>query len=81
MSAAEEIDDRLARIAAVAAAIEDPCDDGGYDQFCRDSHGALCPFHVEHFRPPDYPCIDLLRASLARQYIVQIDARRAGQSR
>src|SRR5437868_1396589 len=30
------------RTARVAAYIDDPCDEGGYDAFCRDRHGTLC---------------------------------------
>jgi hypothetical protein len=66
------------RLQRVADAIEDPCDEGGYDPWCRNARGELCPFHQEHFRPPDYPCLRLLRIDLARRFIDEINARRRG---
>jgi hypothetical protein len=68
------------KTAQVAAAIDDPCDEGGYDQFCRDRHGVLCQFHVEHCKPPDYPCLDLLRHHLAVEFLETIARRRAADS-
>jgi hypothetical protein len=65
------------RTAKVAQSIDDPCDEGGYDAFCRDDHGQLCRFHLEHCHAPDYPCIDLLRHALAVSFLEEIEARRA----
>ena len=65
------------RTARVAASIDDPCDEGGYDQFCRDKRGELCRFHAEHCHAPDYPCIDLLRHHLAVSVLEEIRRRRA----
>jgi hypothetical protein len=65
------------RTAVVAAHIDDPCDEGGYDQFCRDRHGVLCRFHVEFCHAPDYPCIDRLRHFLAVSFLEEIARRRA----
>lgn len=64
------------RTAKVAAYIDDPCDEGGYDAFCRDRHGALCRFHEQFCHPPDYPCIDLLRHALAVSFLEEIAHRR-----
>jgi len=66
------------RTARVAASIDDPCDEGGYDAFCRDDHGQLCRFHEQHCHAPDYPCIDLLRHALAVSFLEEIVERRAG---
>jgi hypothetical protein len=60
----------------VAAHIDDPCDEGGYDQFCRDRNGELCRFHQEHCHAPDYPCLDLLRHHLAVVFLEDVTARR-----
>jgi hypothetical protein len=68
-----------ARTAKVAASIDDPCDEGGYDAFCRDRKGELCRFHEKHCHAPDYPCIDLLRHALAVSFLEEISIRR-GQS-
>lgn len=65
------------RTAKVARYIDDPCDEGGYDAFCRDRHGQLCRFHTEHCHAPDYPCIDLLRHALAVSFLEEIETRRA----
>jgi hypothetical protein len=65
------------RTAKVAAYIDDPCDEGGYDAFCRDRHGQLCRFHEEFCHPPDYPCIDRLRHFLAVSFLEDIAQRRA----
>ncbi len=65
-----------AQTADVAAHIDDPCDEGGYDQFCRDRNGALCEFHAEHCHAPDYPCLDLLRHHLAVVFLEDVTARR-----
>jgi hypothetical protein len=65
------------RTAKVAQSIDDPCDEGGYDAFCRDRHGQLCRFHLEHCHAPDYPCIDLLRHALAVSFLEEIEERRA----
>ena len=65
------------RTAHVARFIDDPCDEGGYDAFCRDDHGQLCRFHEEHCHAPDYPCIDLLRHALAVHFLEEIEQRRA----
>jgi hypothetical protein len=65
------------RTARVAQSIDDPCDEGGYDAFCRDDHGQLCRFHLEHCHAPDYPCIDLLRHALAVSFLEEIEERRA----
>jgi hypothetical protein len=67
------------RTAKVAAYIDDPCDEGGYDAFCRNSHGQLCRFHEEHCHAPDYPCIDLLRHALAVSFLEEIAQRRKSQ--
>ena len=64
------------RTARVAASIDDPCDEGGYDAFCRDRHGQLCRFHEQFCRAPDYPCIDLLRHALAVSFLEEIAHRR-----
>lgn len=69
------------RLARVAQAIDDPCDEGGYDAFCRDARGALCPFHAEHFRPPDYPCLGMLRRAVAERFIREIDERRGSRGK
>lgn len=66
-----------ARTARVAQYIDDPCDEGGYDAFCRNSHGQLCRFHAEFCHAPDYPCIDLLRHALAVSFLEEIEQRRA----
>lgn len=58
------------------AAIDDPCDEGGYDTFCRNAQGELCSEHVEHCHPPHYPCIARLRRKLAEAVIAINDARR-----
>jgi hypothetical protein len=65
------------RTANVAAHIDDPCDEGGYDAFCRDRHGQLCQFHDEFCHAPDYPCIDLLRHHLAVSFLEEIVQRRS----
>jgi hypothetical protein len=65
------------RTARVAAAIDDPCDEGGFDQFCRDRNGQLCQFHAKYCRAPDYPCIDRLRHFLAVTFLEDIARRRA----
>jgi hypothetical protein len=64
------------RTARVAASIDDPCDEGGYDAFCRDNHGQLCRFHEKFCYAPDYPCIDLLRHALAVSFLEEIAVRR-----
>jgi hypothetical protein len=64
------------RTARVAACIDDPCDEGGYDAFCRDRHGQLCRFHEQFCKAPDYPCIDLLRHDLAVSFLEEIAHRR-----
>jgi len=66
--------DRTARLAAY---IDDPCDEGGFDAFCRDRHGKLCRFHDQFCHAPDYPCIDLLRHYLAVAFLEEIAQRRA----
>lgn len=68
------------RTARVAAFIDDPCDEGGYDQFCRDQHGQLCRFHERFCHAPDYPCIDHLRHALAVRFLEEIAARRERES-
>ena len=65
------------RTARVAASIDDPCDEGGFDQFCRDSNGKLCRFHEKYCHAPDYPCIDRLRHFLAVSFLEEIAERRA----
>lgn len=65
------------RTAKVAAFIDDPCDEGGFDAFCRDRHGTLCRFHEQFCHAPDYPCIDHLRHFLAVSFLEEIAARRA----
>jgi hypothetical protein len=65
------------RTARVAQSIDDPCDEGGYDAFCRNSRGQLCRFHAEFCHAPDYPCIDLLRHALAVQFLEEIEQNRA----
>ncbi|HZX93536.1 MAG TPA: hypothetical protein VFE90_03410 [Myxococcales bacterium] len=65
------------RTAKVAAFIDDPCDEGGYDAFCRDRHGRLCGFHDQFCHAPDYPCIDLLRHHLAVGFLEEIAQRRS----
>jgi hypothetical protein len=65
-----------AQTADVAAHIDDPCDEGGFDQFCRDRTGTLCAFHVEHCHAPDYPCLDLLRHHLAVVFLEDVTVRR-----
>ena len=65
------------RTARVAAAIDDPCDEGGFDQFCRDRNGQLCQFHARYCLAPDYPCIDRLRHFLAVSFLEDIARRRA----
>lgn len=65
------------RTANVARFIDDPCDEGGYDAFCRNDHGQLCRFHEEHCHAPDYSCIDLLRHALAVRFLEEIEQRRA----
>ena len=65
------------RTAEVARHIDDPCDEGGYDAFCRDRHGQLCRFNETHCHAPDYPCIDLLRHALAVSFLEEIEERRA----
>ena len=67
------------KTAQVAACIDDPCDEGGYDQFCRDAHGELCQFHLEHCHAPDYPCLDLLRHHLAVEFLEEISLRRSAE--
>jgi len=64
------------RTADVASHIDDPCDEGGYDQFCRDRNGALCAFHESHCHAPDYPCLDLLRHKLAVLFLEDVSQRR-----
>jgi hypothetical protein len=67
------------RTADVAAHIDDPCDEGGYDAFCRDRRGQLCQFHEELCHPPDYPCIDRLRHFIAVSFLEEIARRRASE--
>jgi len=64
------------KAAQVAAAIDDPCDEGGYDQFCRDRHGQQCSFYADHCKAPDYTCIDMLRHRLAVEFLETIAQRR-----
>src|SRR3954463_7464327 len=66
------------RTAKVASFIDDPCDEGGYDAFCRDRHGQLCRFHDQYCHAPHYPCIDLLRHALAVSFLEEIAQRRSG---
>lgn len=66
----------LDRLEQVMAAIDDPCDDGGFDIFCRNARGELCAEHVEFCHAPDYPCIARLRRKLAEEIIAENDARR-----
>jgi hypothetical protein len=68
------------KTAQVAAAIDDPCDEGGFDQFCRDRHGQLCQFHVEYCHAPHYPCIDKLRHFLALEFLEEIAQRRRAEA-
>ena len=68
------------RTARVAAFIDDPCDEGGYDQFCRDKHGQLCRFNEQFCHAPDYPCIDHLRHALAVKFLEEISTRRERES-
>src|SRR6267378_988666 len=68
------------KAAQVAAAIDDPCDEGGYDQFCRDRQGQLCQFHIQHCKPPDYPFIDMLRHHLAVDFLETIARRREARA-
>ncbi|MGZ6125297.1 MAG: hypothetical protein ACXWLR_10090 [Myxococcales bacterium] len=65
------------RTADVAAHIDDPCDEGGYDAHCRDHRGRLCQFHEEFCHAPHYPCIDRLRHFLAVSFLEDIARRRA----
>jgi hypothetical protein len=67
------------RTAKVAACIDDPCAEGGFDAFCRDRHGRLCGFHDRFCHGPDYPCIDLLRHQLAVSFLEEIAHRRTGE--
>jgi hypothetical protein len=69
------------RTAKVASFIDDPCDEGGYDAFCRDRRGQLCRFHAEHCHAPHYPCIDLLRHALAVTFLEEIAERRSHEPR
>src|SRR5437763_8208932 len=64
------------RTAQVAAAIDDPCDEGGFDQFCRDRQGRQCRFYADYCKAPDYPCLDLLRHHLAVEFLETIVQRR-----
>jgi hypothetical protein len=57
------------RTARVAASIDDPCAEAGYDDACRDQDGRLCGFHDAHCHPPDYPCLDRLRHALAIRFL------------
>ena len=66
------------RLERVMAAIDDPCDEGGYDTFCRNACGEQCGEYAEHCLPPDYPCIARLRRKLAERVIAINDARRDG---
>ena len=68
------------KTALVAAAIDDPCDEGGYDQFCRDRHGQQCTFYRDHCKAPDYPCIDMLRHRLAVEFLETISRRRKAEA-
>jgi hypothetical protein len=65
------------RAARLAESIDDPCDEGGFDAFCRDRHGKLCRFHERFCHAPDYPCIDRLRHFLAVSFLEEIAQRRA----
>lgn len=65
------------RTATVASHIDDPCDEGGFDVFCRDRQGRFCQFHERYCRAPDYPCIDRLRHFLAVSFLEDIARRRA----
>lgn len=76
VAVAGEISERVRR---VMDAIDDPCDEGGYDTFCRNRQGELCPEHAEHCRPPDYPCMPRLRERLAKEIVAINDLRRAGE--
>lgn len=67
------------RLERVMAAIDDPCDEGGYDVFCRNGRGELCAEHLEYCKAPEYPCIARLRRRLALAIIDQNDARRAAE--
>lgn len=69
--------ERAAKVQRVADAIDDPCDDDGFDQLCRNSRGELCRFHAEHCHPPHYPCLVLLRNDLAERIVAGNEARRA----
>ena len=64
------------KTAQVAAAIDDPCDEGGFDQFCRDRTGKQCRFHEQFCKAPDYTCLDHLRHALAVEFLEQIATRR-----
>ncbi|HET7788619.1 MAG TPA: hypothetical protein VFL36_21775 [Myxococcales bacterium] len=65
--------------ARVAAHIDDPCGEGGFDTSCRDGHGNLCGFHHQFCHGPDYPCVDLLRHQLAVRFLEEIAKRRSGE--
>ncbi len=64
--------DAAARIANIAENIDDPCDEGGFDQFCRNARGELCRFNAEFCKAPDYVCIGMLRDVLAAEYFAKI---------
>jgi hypothetical protein len=65
--------------AKVASFLDDPCDEGGFDAFCRDGEGRLCGFHDRFCHAPDYPCIDLLRHRLAVSFLEEIAHLRTGE--
>ncbi|GAC1345177.1 MAG: hypothetical protein NVSMB23_20980 [Myxococcales bacterium] len=58
-----------ARAARLAASIDDPCAEAGFDGACRGSDGSLCGFHEDHCHAPDYACLDLLRHALALRFL------------
>jgi hypothetical protein len=67
------------RAVNLAADIDDPCGEGGFDAFCRDGRGNLCGFHHHFCHAPDYPCIDLLRHELAVSFLEEIAQCRTGE--
>lgn len=51
---------------------DDPCAEAGYDELCRDAAGQSCPFHEQHCRPPDFPCVELLRHTAAVGFLEEL---------
>src|SRR5882724_6073485 len=64
------------RTARVAAYIDDPCDEGGFDAFCRDRHGKLDCMHTKFCHAKHEPSTELVCLSIAATSAAETAQRR-----